>query len=1355
MNDSPAILPVDLAGPCAPPVRLVGCPHPLRMERIDSCIPAGLTLLEMVAQSCDELKVPAALRGFGYAWIDGKPVPFSKWGNVRPGPGQTVTVRVVPGSSGGGGGGGKDVGRAIMTIAVVAAAVYTAGAASTWLVGQSWASVGINSAYTIGQIGGAIAGMGVAVAGMAAVNAMVPVRAAQVSGARALGGGGANTSEEAYSISGMQNVLDPYGPIPLALGRVRWAPKHAAKPYTETVENERYIRANLDFGYGPLEIEEPRIGDTALEDFEGVENETTTGDDGVVPALFPDTVHEEALNVALEYNEPVVRTTAPDCDEFSVDIAFPRLVSFGSGGGLNDRTCRVDLEWRKVGGSAWKGTTEILGHDVFNMSGLASGPGVAGRTLFSLVTIMVNPESARLTATSIWYSTGPDGTGYREPRVFNGWNPLAIIEKSGPFASPEYEIVKTFEPDGWSGLEVSVNDDGVVSVAGGFITSNPFNVTAASSDPVFRTRVVQPGERGQYEIRLTRKTEPPTSTQVFDDVLFSGLRSIVNEPSVNVDFPNARTELRIKASGELNGTLDRYNAQTMTVCKDYDHESDSWVKQATNNCASLGVHALQCAANPRPRVDSQIDWPAWEDFHDWCRIGGFTFNQKRDGDADVWEALQDICGAGRAAPCIRDGKWSVVIDRPRTSVVQDITRAMCWGFKGSRDLRKTPHMLRVSFLNDETWETDEVAVYADGYSKANATLIEVLDLPGVTNAEQAWRLGRYHLACMDRRREVYTWSMDWAHIISQRGDLVTVTHPVPLWGLSDGRIKSVEDQGGGAWRITVNEPCVMESGKAYCVRLISNELTRCVRPVTLAEGENFVLDLPAEAGALDPEKGWRFAFGEEGHESQEVLVTGIRPGPDFTAELTGVDYAPEVYTADSGTMPAWSPNITTSPFVAPQAPNAPRILTLKSDESVMIRDADKRLKARISVVYALVGGRVSADTVEAQVRAVGEAWRNVSSVAAGLPLFVSGVVTGAAYDVRIRSVGEAGAASAWVTVEDYTVVGATNPPPNVPGAVVTGKVLSWVYPDPPIDFAGFRVRYAPGVSAVWDRATTLPGDPLLSEHSVDLSGYEGELTWLIRAEDVYGNQSALPAQITVGLGDRAPVNVVVSWPQAPAWAGELSGCEIADGKLKALSGGYLTGNPDVVALTGDPNAAEIQADWQDVQYDFVVDTTGKSGELVVNRAGSDGLALEYSTTSSRAAVTGNPDAWALKGDPDASEIDGRTEYQRWPGGVDCGGMVWLRAKCPGGADQGEIASLTPVVDVPDIEEIVEDVDISTAGTRLVLTKDFTAIKAVVPGIQDNGLSTTGIRIVDKDATLGPLLQALGANARIDARVIGY
>ena len=48
-----------------------------------------------------------------------------------------------------------------------------------------------------------------------------------------------------------------------------------------------------------------------------------------------------------------------------------------------------------------------------------------------------------------------------------------------------------------------------------------------------------------------------------------------------------------------------------------------------------------------------------------------------------------------------------------------------------------------------------MVVYDDGYSDANATLIDRVEIVGLTSRDQAWKEGRYHLAQQRLRREIY------------------------------------------------------------------------------------------------------------------------------------------------------------------------------------------------------------------------------------------------------------------------------------------------------------------------------------------------------------------------------------------------------------------------------------------------------------------------------------------------------------------------------------------------------------------------------------------------------------------------
>lgn len=78
------------------------------------------------------------------------------------------------------------------------------------------------------------------------------------------------------------------------------APYYAAKPYTELVGNDQYIRVLLCWGYGPLHVIDLRLGDTPLSNFTGVEIDHRTGRPGEPQiSLYPTQVKEENLSIRI------------------------------------------------------------------------------------------------------------------------------------------------------------------------------------------------------------------------------------------------------------------------------------------------------------------------------------------------------------------------------------------------------------------------------------------------------------------------------------------------------------------------------------------------------------------------------------------------------------------------------------------------------------------------------------------------------------------------------------------------------------------------------------------------------------------------------------------------------------------------------------------------------------------------------------------------------------------------------------------------------------------------------------------------------------------------------------------------
>lgn len=273
---------------------------------------------------------------------------------------------------------------------------------------------------------------------------------------------------------------------------------------------------------------------------------------------------------------------------------------------------------------------------------------------------------------------------------------------------------------------------------------------------------------------------------------------------------------------------------------------------------------------------------------------------------------------------MRNGLYSAVRDLPQTVPVQMFTPANSWGFSYSRSFLDPPHALRVKFTNPEANDQQDIRmVYADGYSEANATRFEELDLSMVIDPDAAWRLGRYHLAVIYNRMTQYTLQADIEHMVCERGDLIHVAHDITGWGVAWGRVKAVSGS-----TVTLDGPVTLESGKTYQFRVRKDDLAQAAVNITSAAGFQQVLTLASAITGMQP--GDLYEVGEVSHGVAPLIVRAVEPGPDFTATLTCVDAAPAVLTADSGTPPTFVSSITGTMWCAP--PDPP-VVTIRAGNS--------------------------------------------------------------------------------------------------------------------------------------------------------------------------------------------------------------------------------------------------------------------------------------------------------------------------------------------------------------------------------------------------------------------------------------
>lgn len=426
---------------------------------------------------------------------------------------------------------------------------------------------------------------------------------------------------------------------------------------------------------------------------------------------------------------------------------------------------------------------------------------------------------------------------------------------------------------------------------------------------------------GQYRVRVKRTSSSNPDipgggngykaafrTTLLSGSAFKAGTAIVPPKGVGI----CRTGIVLESSGKANGAVDGVNALVQSIGWDYVPDPDNptsgdkvWIYGLiSNNPASLFITVLTHPANAYKVGLESIDLAIIGDWHTYCATSVqnvrpvLTFNAIITNTTSVLSVLQDICAAGMASPVFIDGKWSVVIDRSRPYVVQHFTPHNSWGFEAVKNLPKLPDAFRVSFP-DETnaYQATEVLIANFGKDISNAVVIEELNLPGITRIQQARYFARWHFAQLKYRPETFTINTDFEYLICTRGDRVKVTHDVPQWGLSSGRIKSIS---ANKQILELTEPVTLQAATSYQIRIRTDNITasgsgsieRSFTVPTSAVYDTITLSSAVDASVKVDDL---FMLGELNKVTQDLLVQKVEPTSNTSAKITLVEYTESIY----------------------------------------------------------------------------------------------------------------------------------------------------------------------------------------------------------------------------------------------------------------------------------------------------------------------------------------------------------------------------------------------------------------------------------------------------------------------------
>jgi hypothetical protein len=352
-------------------------------------------------------------------------------------------------------------------------------------------------------------------------------------------------------------------------------------------------------------------------------------------------------------------------------------------------------------------------------------------------------------------------------------------------------------------------------------------------------------------------------------------------------------------------------------------------------------------------------------------------------------------------------------------------------------LPKIPDGFRISYPNEvKAYQQDEIIVYNYGKNKNNAKVFESLSLPGITNTEQVKYFAKWHLAQLKLRPEVYTLNVDFEYLVCTRGDLVKVSHDVPKWGVSSGRISSIID----STHIKLNESVYLEQGKQYNILIRTNNVNSTTKELQGTTKSLAAIDVSglydvitlSSALVVDDkvESDNLYMLGEIGKEVQQLVVISIEPMSNVSAKLTLVDYSPSIYTADATTtLLSYSTNITGEniPLIQSSIQYPPVISSITSDTSMSQLIATGTYQNTLLIGFSNPPNLTkSAEKLQVQVipssaTFVDGSLENVTTVNKEISsVIITGLITGGLYKIRARYINSSGSIVGPWSITSYT-----------------------------------------------------------------------------------------------------------------------------------------------------------------------------------------------------------------------------------------------------------------------------------------------------------------------------------------------
>ncbi|MGY6273901.1 host specificity factor TipJ family phage tail protein, partial [Achromobacter denitrificans] len=381
----------------------------------------------------------------------------------------------------------------------------------------------------------------------------------------------------------------------------------------------------------------------------------------------------------------IQRTTSPDTNSIVVDLSA-RLFRVNDDGSMASRSVVVRIQYREVGQEDWieQGTIDaVIATHYWALLDRRTGRQVRyGSTNRS----DHYDGQEEIYDYELWFSSGDAGIGYWQYRT----HPYQLNQP-------------------WTGIAPNP----IISP-----TTKGTRISGARQEPTRRS-VAWEVPAGQYDVRVMKVTADVSDSRESNETAVGQILAVQTD---NADYTGqARLAMRIKATGQLNGAVDEFNAIASAMCPVWD--GGQWVTKETSNPAWWYLWFARGKLNDKGNrvygagmADTQIEIDAIKAWALWCDAKKLAFNYVLDAKTSTADVLRIIARAGRATPTFQTGRLGVIWDAenlPETAVFGPFN-VKAGSFKIAYVNEGTVDEVVLNFVNEDTWAMDEVRAKVPG-----------------------------------------------------------------------------------------------------------------------------------------------------------------------------------------------------------------------------------------------------------------------------------------------------------------------------------------------------------------------------------------------------------------------------------------------------------------------------------------------------------------------------------------------------------------------------------------------------------------------------------------------------------------